>query len=33
MVVGYLCSLFSPQTKDLEGLTVFTPKKVVTEEP
>ena len=33
MVVGYLCSLFSPQTKDLEGLTVFTPKKAVTEEP
>lgn len=32
MVVGYLCSLFSPQTKDLEGLTVFTPKKVVTDE-
>ena len=34
MVVGYLCSLFSPQTKDLEGLTVFMPKKPVTgEEP
>ncbi|MEY3897475.1 MAG: hypothetical protein RLZZ214_2996 [Verrucomicrobiota bacterium] len=33
MVVGYLCSLFSPQTKDLEGLTVFTPKKSVTENP
>jgi SSS family transporter len=32
MVVGYLCSLFSPQTKNLEGLTVFTPKKTVTEE-
>lgn len=27
MIVGYLCSLFSPQTKNLEGLTVFTPKK------
>jgi SSS family transporter len=27
MVVGYLCSLFTPQKKDLEGLTVFTPKK------
>ena len=33
MVVGYLCSLFSPQTKNLEGLTVFTPKKPVGEEP
>ncbi|NQX01396.1 sodium/solute symporter [bacterium] len=32
MVVGYLCSLFSPQTKDLAGLTVFTPKKNVAEE-
>lgn len=32
MVVGYLCSLFSPQTKDLEGLTVFTPKKPATGE-
>ncbi len=32
MVVGYLCSLFSPQTKDLEGLTVFTPKKPAPEE-
>lgn len=32
MVVGYLCSLFSPQTKNLEGLTVFTPKKPVGEE-
>lgn len=27
MVVGYACSLFSPQSKNLEGLTVFTPKK------
>lgn len=24
MVMGYLCSLFSPQTKNLDGLTVFT---------
>jgi SSS family transporter len=31
MVMGYLCSLFSPQTKNLEGLTVFTPKKPVEE--
>ncbi len=31
MVVGYLCSLFSPQTKDLEGLTIFTPKKAAEE--
>jgi SSS family transporter len=31
MVMGYLCSLFSPQTKNLEGLTVFTPKKAVEE--
>lgn len=33
MVVGYLCSLFSPQTKNLDGLTVFTPKKAAAEEP
>jgi SSS family transporter len=33
MVVGYLCSLFSPQTKNLEGLTVYTPKKSATGEP
>jgi SSS family transporter len=33
MVVGYLCSLFSPQTKNLEGLTVFTPKKSEAGEP
>lgn len=33
MVVGYVCSLFSPQTKDLEGLTVFTPKKPVAAKP
>ncbi len=33
MVVGYLCSLFTPQTKNLEGLTVFTPKKAATGEP
>lgn len=32
MVVGYLCSLFSPQTKNLDGLTVFTPKKSATED-
>jgi Na+/proline symporter len=31
MVMGYLFSLFSPQTKNLEGLTVFTPKKVTGE--
>lgn len=31
MVMGYLCSLFSPQTKNLEGLTVFTPKKATGE--
>jgi SSS family transporter len=33
MVVGYLCSLFTPQTKNLEGLTVFTPKKPANGEP
>ena len=26
MGAGYFCSLFSPQTKDLTGLTVYTPK-------
>lgn len=25
MVIGYLCSLLSPQRKDLTGLTIFTP--------
>jgi solute:Na+ symporter, SSS family len=33
MVVGYACSLFSPQTKNLEGLTVFTPKKAAGQDP
>ena len=32
MVMGYLCSLFAPQTKNLEGLTVFTPKKATGEQ-
>ncbi len=27
MAFGYLCSLFSKQTKDLTGLTIYTPKK------
>ncbi len=32
MVTGYFLSLFSPQTNNLEGLTVFTPKKPAGEE-
>jgi SSS family transporter len=32
MVVGYLCSMFSPQTKNLDGLTVYSPKKSTIEE-
>ena len=31
MLMGYLCSLFTPQTRNLDGLTVFTPKKSASE--
>ena len=31
MIMGYLCSLFTPQTRNLDGLTVFTPKKSASE--
>ena len=31
MVTGYFFSLFSPQSRDLSGLTVYTPKKSIGE--